>query len=827
MNIIKKLNNKENKNIEESKIDPISLFFIDKKKEQKFTSYNSNQSLILAKRNLLFGIILYGFFGLLDFYLVPEIKEQFWLIRLTIIVPTISLIIFSSFVKILNKRFHQLIPIIILLTGISISFMTIIAGGIVAYSYYTGIILILMYNYSISRIQFVTASITGILIILTYSIITLSSININNTSFISNIFFLLGANILGMLGCHNSEKKSRHNFLLVTQITEEQQKNIKINNELENRVKNRTEKIYQGFKKLQEEINIRKIAEKRELAYKEDLKQITDTALDFVSLSSQEDFYDFITKKLHELTGFQPITMSIYNSKEVTTSVKSFFVTSIILSKIKKVLGFDPKQISTKLDENSINILRTGKLFKFENGLSQLLLDIPKPLIKVLTSLLKINEVYTIGIVSNGKILGDLNIIVSGNKNIGNKKKLIELYAHLVAIAMQKRNVSQKLKANEDKYKIVVENLGEGLGIVSDKEEFIYANSAAEKIFGVQQGKLASRNLREFVKPDTLKNIQEITKNRKNNNFLTSYDIEIIRPNNEIRNISLTSSILPSENSSKTELIGIFHDNTEKIKASLKLSRKIIFEETITKILSRFVENVNFDDAMNYSLQEIGITTKASRTSILLFKDNYKYMSLSYEWCNNPQDSLFDKMQNILIKSLQNWLTDLHNNKIINISDIEDNKNLSVKEQMMFKKQNITSFLAIPLNIDNKLSGIIAIENISEIGYLDRFDFEVLLVAAYAIGKAYEQDISNKSLAKSLNEKNILLEEVLHRVNNNLQIIISMLRMQLLYSKDESVKKELQNSISRIKAMAIIHSKIYQSADYENVNILHYLNSIV
>jgi len=85
---------------------------------------------------------------------------------------------------------------------------------------------------------------------------------------------------------------------------------------------------------------------------------------------------------------------------------------------------------------------------------------------------------------------------------------------------------------------------------------------------------------------------------------------------------------------------------------------------------------------------------------------------------------------------------------------------------------------------------------------------------------------SEEQLKSSLEEKIVLLREIHHRVNNNLQIISSLFNLQSEYV-DEKSKDILVVSQSRIKAMAMIHEKLYQSPDLTRINMKDYIESFV
>ncbi len=89
-----------------------------------------------------------------------------------------------------------------------------------------------------------------------------------------------------------------------------------------------------------------------------------------------------------------------------------------------------------------------------------------------------------------------------------------------------------------------------------------------------------------------------------------------------------------------------------------------------------------------------------------------------------------------------------------------------------------------------------------------------------------ERQRDEKKLQKSLNEKDMLLKEIHHRVKNNLMIISSLLNLQSRYIKDEESKNIFKESQNRARSMALIHEKLYQSTDLKRINFGEYINTL-
>lgn len=86
----------------------------------------------------------------------------------------------------------------------------------------------------------------------------------------------------------------------------------------------------------------------------------------------------------------------------------------------------------------------------------------------------------------------------------------------------------------------------------------------------------------------------------------------------------------------------------------------------------------------------------------------------------------------------------------------------------------------------------------------------------------------NKELVEnSLQEKETLLKEIHHRVKNNLQIISSLLELQLNRINDEQISALLRESKNRIESMAIIHKKLYSHNNFAQVDVAEYVKDLV
>ena len=122
------------------------------------------------------------------------------------------------------------------------------------------------------------------------------------------------------------------------------------------------------------------------------------------------------------------------------------------------------------------------------------------------------------------------------------------------------------------------------------------------------------------------------------------------------------------------------------------------------------------------------------------------------------------------------------------------------------------------------------IELFSEFGEL-LFAFSVISYLLYKFSFFQNRSsdklrIAKENVAITSNENEVLVKEIHHRVKNNLQIIISLLRLQRNELKSEESKEQFSEAINRIMVMSLIHQKLYQDKSLAEIKIKDYLTDL-
>jgi diguanylate cyclase (GGDEF)-like protein/PAS domain S-box-containing protein len=140
----------------------------------------------------------------------------------------------------------------------------------------------------------------------------------------------------------------------------------------------------------------------------------------------------------------------------------------------------------------------------------------------------------------------------------------------LQAEVAERRRVAAALRESEENFRGMVENLGEGVGMVSANETFLFANKTAADVFGVLEGGLVGRNLKEFLSPREYEVVRRQTGLRMKGEK-SSYEIEILRPDGSPRSILIKATPRLGPGSEYLGALTVFADITGPKMAEGKL----------------------------------------------------------------------------------------------------------------------------------------------------------------------------------------------------------------------------------------------------------------
>jgi two-component sensor histidine kinase len=239
------------------------------------------------------------------------------------------------------------------------------------------------------------------------------------------------------------------------------------------------------------------------------------------------------------------------------------------------------------------------------------------------------------------------------------------------------------------------------------------------------------------------------------------------------------------------------------------------------------------DSEIMHTLEVLGEYVGVDRCYLNQFAEDGSTFSTSYEWCKQGIEPHIHTLQNIPITSVPWWMDTLRRYETINIPDLEQMPVEAGIEKEILKGYGIHSVVVVPLVTEYQLVGFLGFETTQVKKGFEEYEVMLLKTIAEIISNALRR--ANLQIAlqqhvrqveESLEEKNVFLKEIHHRVKNNLQIVSSLLSMQARTIKDPDALIALQNSQSRVRSMSLIHERLYQSQNMGRINFGPYIKDL-
>lgn len=188
-------------------------------------------------------------------------------------------------------------------------------------------------------------------------------------------------------------------------------------------------------------------------------------------------------------------------------------------------------------------------------------------------------------------------------------------------------------------------------------------------------------------------------------------------------------------------------------------------------------------------------------------------------------------------QGLVGWTTSHGETLIVQDAQADERHVGKLGEQIGLSLRSIAS---VPLQVKGRVIGTLqAVDTQAERFGPDDLKLLEPLAASAAIAienaRLYEraqEEITERreaqeALQASLREKKTLLQEIHHRVKNNLQVMTSLLRLQCQFTADPQIQQALAANRDRIQSMALVHEHLYQSPDLARINLADYLRRYV
>lgn len=164
---------------------------------------------------LISGLCAYSAFGALDAFMFAEAYGPLWLLRFGVVCPVILVALLLTWWPGFGRVWQPVLAAAVAVSGAAIVVMTVVAPPPYNYTYYAGLILVLVFGYTVSRLRFLWATLVGWLIVVLYEAAACWLVETPTAVLVGNSFFFICTNVLGMIACYSGEYHARRSHWLL------------------------------------------------------------------------------------------------------------------------------------------------------------------------------------------------------------------------------------------------------------------------------------------------------------------------------------------------------------------------------------------------------------------------------------------------------------------------------------------------------------------------------------------------------------------------------------------------------------------------------------
>jgi PAS domain S-box-containing protein len=342
---------------------------------------------------------------------------------------------------------------------------------------------------------------------------------------------------------------------------------------------------------------------------------------------------------------------------------------------------------------------------------------------------------------------------------------------------IERIKAEKSISEAEEKFRTLVEFALVGIYIIQD-EKFIYTNPKFEEIYGYGPDEFIGSNIYDAVHPDYIDTVRgNIIKRVDSDETGVQYAFKAIRKDGNVIDVEVRGMKMMYEG--RTAIIGTLQDITERKRAEDALREQ---EEFLRVVLN---SNPSF------------IYVKDWDGRFVLVND-----ALAEEFSKNPAE--------ITGKTV----VDLVGDRVEFSEKLEEDREImSSLEPKLITEEHFKN---------NNGAGERWLQTIKVPLPSENGSRRLLYISTDITARKHAEE----NMKKSLKEKELLLQEIHHRVKNNLQIIVSLLKLQSKYIFDARDLEIFNKSRARVETMSLIHEKLYKSADLSNINMGNYLRDL-
>jgi PAS domain S-box-containing protein len=381
-------------------------------------------------------------------------------------------------------------------------------------------------------------------------------------------------------------------------------------------------------------------------------------------------------------------------------------------------------------------------------------------------------------------------------------------------------SLTPTIAANE-----IVDNISNFMVITDCFKHINYVNPVGLKLLGYKESEIFGKDLDTII-PD-YGNIN--SKKPYYNENIKDFETILKLKNGQSVPILLSKSSI----SKKSAVMGILYIGTDiSERKAVENKKRALTKQTISRqkvLLKLYKEDFpNLETNLKYLTETVSKTLNVDRVSLWLFNEDKNILKCFnlYKLGKNSHESILS----LNTKNYPIYLNALEKSNNITVEDALTHPNTGEFRDSYIKPNNIISILDVPIWLQKEMVGVLCMEQTENRRNWTFEEQDFAASISYIISlslEASKTDKAQKQIKKSLEEKDVLLKEIHHRVKNNMQIISSLLSLQSSNIENPQMKDIFKQSQNRVRSMSMIHEQLYQKEDLAKIDFNDYVNGLI